>query len=272
MRFGVCLGDLKGDDHLPSILKRVGCNYLELGVETVKPEESKEEFAEVKEKIRRFSLAPEAFNCFIPPNLKLVGGEVDFARVTRYVQIALSRIAELRGKIVVFGSGGARKVPDGFPRERAHEQLIKFLNMVADEAGKQGITIALEPLFKVATNIINSVREGLELVKKVGRKEILLLADLFHMGEEKESFSSLEEAKDYLVHIHIPVPGIEGVEVKKSYDHQGFLKKLEKIGYEGRVSVEDNGGSFHNFEEECSLVLHWLKSSQKGGLKQMEKK
>jgi D-psicose/D-tagatose/L-ribulose 3-epimerase len=151
MRFGACVGL----DRV-SVLEKYGYDFFELGVSSLLPETLDSEFIPVREKAKSFRIKPEAYNVFIKGELKLTGEEVDFDRVIRYVETAVRRAAALGGKIIVFGSGTARRVPDGFPKEKAYEQLKKFLNMVADNAGKHRITIAIEPLNREETNILNS--------------------------------------------------------------------------------------------------------------------
>ena len=265
MRFGMCTGVLR--ERVESFQK-ADYDYVELTVGEILPEESEEKFAGVKEKIKKFSIKPEVFNCFIPGEIKVVGDKIDSSRLKNYLEVSIRRVAELSGKIIVFGSGGARKVPENFPFEKAYQQLIDFLNLAADIAKNEGIVIAIEPLFKPASNIINLVKEGLQLAKDVGRKEVRLLADLFHMEEEGEPFTNLLAAKDYLAHIHIPVPVTEGVKLpsikginlkKQSYHHQDFFHYLKEINYQGRISVEDNGGGFEDVEKEASQLLPRLK-------------
>jgi len=265
MRFGMCT---EGLGEKVESFQETGYDYVELTVGEILPEESEEKFVGVKEKIKKFSLQPEVFNCFIPGEIKVVGDKIDSPRLKNYLEVSIRRIAELSGKIIVFGSGGARKVPEGFPFEKAYQQLIDFLDLAADIAKNEGIVIVIEPLFKPATNIINSVKEGLQLTKDVDRKEVRLLADLFHMEEEDEPFTNLLATKDYLVHIHIPVPvtegvrppSIEGINLKKqSYNHRDFFHHLKEINYQGRISVEDNGGGLEDIEKEASQLLPRLK-------------
>ncbi len=47
--------------------------------------------------------------------------------------------------IIVFGSGGARRIPEGFDRQRAHGQLVAFCRMVGPIAREHGVIIAVEP-------------------------------------------------------------------------------------------------------------------------------
>ena len=55
---------------------------------------------------------------FVPAEVRLTGPEVDWAQVEGYLETAIGRVAALGGQAIVFGSGGARRVPDGSPRIR----------------------------------------------------------------------------------------------------------------------------------------------------------
>ena len=59
----------------------------------------------------------------------VVGPSVDRDALTAYVNMALDRCRALGATVVVWGSAGSRNVPEGFPRERAWEQIVSFLRM-----------------------------------------------------------------------------------------------------------------------------------------------
>ncbi len=79
----------------------------------------------------------------------------------------LPRAAELGAQTIVFGSSGAKNVPEGFPvaralgadrRDAAHGQTI---------AAEHGIAIAIEPLNRRESNIVLAATEGLALSRQV---------------------------------------------------------------------------------------------------------
>ena len=147
--------------------------------------------------------------------------------------------------MVVLGSGGARRVPDGFPREEAFSQLVDFCRRIAPLARDNGITIAVEPLRRQETNIINTAREGLELVKAVDRPEIKLLVDYYHLAEENESADVLLEAGRQVVHAHIANPKGRVYPLSPGEsDYAGFFENLCRIRYSGRLSIEASTTDF----------------------------
>ena len=113
------------------------------------------------------TLPVRAFNVFLPGDLKITGPAVDWPAVQTYVDEALRRVHLIGAKTVVFGSGGARNVPEGFSFEEANEQLVRFLYIVASVAEVLGITVVIEPLNRLESNVINSVPAGVELAEAV---------------------------------------------------------------------------------------------------------
>ena len=92
----------------------------------------------------------------------MTGPDVDKARLDSYLAAATERAAELDGEIIVFGSGGARHVPEGFSRTRAHDQILEFLEAAANYAGEHGLVIAIEHLNRSETNVITSIAEAVK--------------------------------------------------------------------------------------------------------------
>ena len=147
--------------------KAAGFDYVELGTTEIATM-SDADFERTADEIARLGLTVPVTNLFLPATLKVTGPDVDRQQQAVYMKKAFDRLARLGTRLVVFGSGGARRVPDGFPRERAFDQLVDFGRRAAAEARAHGITIAVEPLRREETNIINSAAEGLALVRVIG--------------------------------------------------------------------------------------------------------
>jgi sugar phosphate isomerase/epimerase len=182
-----------------------------------------------------------------------------------YVTATLGRLKKLGVKVVVFGSGGARRVPDGFSKDEAFTQLVDFCRRTAPIARENGITIVVEPLRKQETNIINTAREGLALVKAVDRPEIRLLVDYYHLTEEGESPDIIAEAGPLLAHAHIanPTGRVFPLQADES-PYAAFFSNLCKIGYQGRLSVE---ASTKDFATEAPQAIALLRKARACGTK-----
>ena len=70
-----------------------------------------------------------------------------------------------------------------------------------------GLIIALEPLRRQESNLINTVAEAAELAGRTGCEAVMVLADFFHMQEEKESLEHLFIFREQLAHVHVADTG-----------------------------------------------------------------
>ncbi len=236
MLFGIC----GGPEIAPQALA-AGYDYLELNTQAHLVGEANEAtFQPILEQISNCGLPCLASNVFVPAHLKITGPQVDFTRLTQYVSIVLRRAEQAGIRAIVFGSGGARRIPDDFDRNRAYEQLLAFGRMLAPVAANHGVTIAVEPLNRSETNVINSVSEGLQYVKDVNHPAFRLLVDAYHWAKEQEPTADIVAAGPWLAHAHLATyanrlpPGAE------ECDFGPFFTALKQSGYDLRLSIEAN--------------------------------
>ncbi|MBZ4666394.1 sugar phosphate isomerase/epimerase family protein [Mahella sp.] len=274
VRFGCCLplasfaAQLKqGNDESSDIarqlelgletLHRNGYDFAELGVGTV-ANLSDDDFERVKDVIAAADTKVYAFNSFIPGSIPLTGPDVSVEQIEQYLSKAIMRVSDIGASYIVFGSGAARKVPEGFPVERAIEQLLDFLRLCERYAARYGVTIAIEPLNKGETNIINSVAEGLDLAMRADQPHVKLLVDLYHMLVEHEPFDIIPKAAKYLVHVHIANEQrrYPGYSAEDDEDFMPFFKALKESGYDGGISMECR---FDDFMEDSARSLLYVK-------------
>jgi sugar phosphate isomerase/epimerase len=218
------------------LLKEAGCDYLE-GELTALKLEDEQKYRQILPLFLESSLPVRAFNMFLPGDVKIVGPDVDEARVFRYAAKAAEALHRIGAGIAVLGSGKSRTIPDGWERGRAEEQFVRFLNRVADEFDGTGVVLAIEPLFRKGTNFINSVAEASRIAAMVGREPIRVLADLFHMQEENEPLNTLIEHMEWLAHIHVADTG-RLAPGTGAYPLAEFAERLKQAGYRGMISAE----------------------------------
>jgi D-psicose/D-tagatose/L-ribulose 3-epimerase len=233
VKVGYC-SNLKGVDSA----KAAGFEYLELGTSEIAAL-TDDAFEDTVKRLKALGLPVPVTNLFVPATIKLTGPDTNAEQQIAYVKKAFARLSRLGTEIVVFGSGGARRVPDGFAREEAFTQLVDFGRRAADVGKGHGITIAIEPLRRQESNIINSAAEGLELVKAVNHPNFQLMIDFYHLASEKEDPGIVIRAKDHLRHLHMANPvGRVFPRTWEEFDYAPFFANLRKIGYDKRISVE----------------------------------
>ena len=236
MRYAVCSND-------PAAIadsREAGFDYVEVSVPNfVKPFEPEEAFAASVEAYRAGGLPIESANLFLPRELRCTGPDaVPMERLVEYAETVCRRLASAGVPVLVFGSGGARKLPEGWPKETADGQFVSLLSRIGPIAGKYGVKIALEPLARVECNYINTVDEGAALARASGSPDVGVLADSFHWARNGETGDTILAAKDRFLHAHAATmpsrlaPGME------AYDWAPFFRALAAIGYDGRVSIE----------------------------------
>jgi D-psicose/D-tagatose/L-ribulose 3-epimerase len=218
--------------------KSAGFEYVELPATEV-ADLTDADFETAAARLSQLGIPTPTANLFLPSTLKVTGPATDPERQMTHVRKVFTRLHRLGTEIVVFGSGGARRVPDGFSKEEAFTQLVDFGRRAAREARAHGITIAVEPLRRQETNIINSAAEGLELVKAVNDPNFELMIDFYHLASEQESPDIVLRARDHLRHLHMANPqGRVFPQKWDEYDYAPFFAKLREIGYDKRISVE----------------------------------
>jgi sugar phosphate isomerase/epimerase len=183
-----------------------------------------------------------AANCFLPASLPCVGPAVDDAAIDAWAANAFRRAEATGIRVIVFGSGGSRKIPDGFAATTARDQFATLLARLGPVAARHGVTVVVEPLNRGECNFINTVAEGADVVREVRHPNVRLLADLYHMAKNGETATDLAPVVPLLAHVHIAevatrsAPGVAGD------DFTAFFTILRAGGYDARISLECNWG------------------------------
>jgi sugar phosphate isomerase/epimerase len=239
------------------VVEDAGCDFVEFGVGMVTPEQPESVFERFQAALEGSPLIPECFSSYIPPDIPLVGEQRDQERIENYVAVSARRVAALGGEIIVFGSGKARRIPEGVSRETAEAHLIEFLLLAADHAREHGIRIGVEPLNRSESNILTDVAEAVALAERVNRPEIGVVVDFYHLQVEEEPFEHISQAGKHLIHVHVADTG-RLYPGSGSYDYPGFWRAVRGAGYDGRVTIECN---WRDFSTEAGPAMRFLRRS-----------
>lgn len=188
--------------------------------------------------LKKLSLPVYALNIFIPGDLKFVGPNVNEQAILNYTQKVFERCKQAGINLIVWGSGGARRIPEGYSNEKARQEFIQMAKKIAAQAEQYEIILALENLNQQETNFINTVTEALQIVKDVNHANFKLCADIYHMLRENEPASVLLTTKDYLIHCDIAEKENRTPPGKAGDDFTTYLLALKQIGYSGKIVLE----------------------------------
>lgn len=199
---------------------------------------SDEEFEKNKLVFKQMKTPIYAFNIFIPRELKVVGPNVDEVAVLSYVEKVMQRLSQSETRVIVWGSGGSRSLPQGWNKKEAFKQIIAMGKKIAALGQKYDITVAMESLNTSECNFITSVKEALYVVKKVNHPNLRLTIDIYHMLKDNEDPKIIYKTKKYLFHVEIAeregrtVPGVSGT------DFRPYLLPMAKNGYTNKIIIE----------------------------------
>jgi sugar phosphate isomerase/epimerase len=240
VRIGVCTRDFAS-------ATKYGFDYIEPSAADIAAM-SEEDFHQFSSAVLASPVRCEAFNGLIRrPDLKVVGNEVPTDALREYLDKCVSRCRVLGASVVVWGSAGSRNVPDGFPRERAQQQIADFLHMAGDIGRQHEVIIAIEPLRHQEGNILTTGAEALEMVQRVKHSNVRMIIDYYHLREENEDPRILETAQREIVHLHFANPHgrLWPHDLSEDDHYIAFFDYLKKTGFSGGLSVEGKG-SFEN--------------------------
>ncbi len=257
MKIGVCVGT---DIEKMKYIKALGYDYAESHCQEIAKKDK-----EHLDAMKATGLPVYAANCFI--GMRVVGEERDNAKISEYLDTLFEKASYLGLEYLVFGSSGARRIPDGMSLEEGREQIIDFLkNFVAPRAEKYNLPVAIEPLRPQECNAINTIDDGVEIAKKVNSPYIKVLADVAHMFCQNEDFSKILTYKDWIVHAHTsnPDPAPE-IDRKRIYPKDGdnfnqadFIEPLKHIGVK-YCSIEADVLDFEEDAKNAYAVLNALR-------------
>lgn len=146
-------------------------------------------------------------------------------------------VAERLGAVIIIGLLRGIVRP-GVGRDQAVAWMVEAFKECAEAAARRGVRIAMEPINRYETTLVNSARDGLAVIEQVGADNLGLLLDTFHMNiEEPDMCESIRLAGPRIFHFHVAdsnrwYPGAGHI------DFPGIIAALREVGYRGYVSVE----------------------------------
>jgi sugar phosphate isomerase/epimerase len=146
-------------------------------------------------------------------------------------------VASRFGSVIIIGLIRGIIKP-GVDSAQAMNWLIKALHECSEAARPHGIRLALEPINRYETTLINNSAQGLELIDQVGTDNFGLLLDTFHMNIEEPAIEeSIRQCGERIFHFHVAdsnrwYPGAGHL------DFKSILTALDSTGYQGWISGE----------------------------------
>jgi D-psicose/D-tagatose/L-ribulose 3-epimerase len=158
-----------------------------------------------------------------------------------YIESCLDICAELG--VEFFGGpmysavGKARMLkPD--QRKAEWDLAVNNLQLVSEMAAARNLKIALEPLNRFESDLVNTADDVVRMVNDINHPAAYVMLDSFHMSiEERDVEKAIVTAGDRLIHLQV-AENYRGTPGTGQTPWHAYRKGLERIGYEGIVTIE----------------------------------
>jgi len=162
-----------------------------------------------------------------------------WGRTRDYLSCLVDLCSDLGGKVLVLGSPKQRSLVAGQTPEGAWKRAVELLIWVLDKAGELDLTICLEPLSPVETDFINTVAEGMRMVRQINHPSLKIHLDVKAMCSEVTPVPDIirsVRAED-IGHFHVNDANLYGPGMG-DVDYGPIAEAIKDIGWDKWLSVE----------------------------------
>jgi D-psicose/D-tagatose/L-ribulose 3-epimerase len=184
-----------------------------------------------------------ATTCAVMPSHRdLVADDPDIVATTsEYITACVDLAARVGAKVVggpIYSAVGRTWRLDAATRRTTISRLIEALKPLAETAAARNVVLALEPLNRYETSLINTVDQALEVVEAVDSPGLGITLDTFHMNiEEKDPPMAIRRAGARLAHFQ--ASGTDrGAPGNDHNDWPAIAAAIVDVGYAGPICIE----------------------------------
>ena len=220
-----------------SKIKNLGYDKVEIAIEDPKEIDTKA----IKEQLDNFEL--EALVCgAFGPTRDLTSDDAKLRETgIAYIETCLDIAKELGASFFagpMYSAVGKARMVSPEQKRKEWERAAEGLRMACELASGRDLDIALEPLNRFESDLINNVDDVLRLIKDIDHPSAKVCLDMFHMNiEEPDPEDAIVKAGDKLIHLQVS-ENYRGTPGTGSTNWQAYYSGLEKINYQGTVSIE----------------------------------
>lgn len=178
----------------------------------------------------------------MPPGRELVRAEPAVVRATQDYLRHVVDAAHAVGSPVIAGpayaSVGRTWRMTESERLAAYDELRENLSPVVEHAVAAGVVVAVEPLNRYETSLINTVEQGLDALDGLPEDGCGLALDIYHMNiEERSIVEAVRYAEDHIAHVQV-CANDRGAPGADHLDWKGILAALSEVEYTGPLVIE----------------------------------
>lgn len=153
----------------------------------------------------------------------------------------------------LYSAVGKTRLVSKEQKELERQYCIENLFEATNYAQEMGVVLALEPLNRFETDMINTIEQALALINEIDHPHLKILLDTFHTNiEEKNVVNSILMLGDKLAHVQ----GNENDRGTPGTGHVnwiGIRDALVQIGYKGSIVLETFGSPSKELARAASI-------------------
>ena len=218
----------------------MGFGAIELPLETVGDWDP----ARAGDVVRARGLAPVVVGA-MGPGRSLVAGAGDVSATQDYLRACIHAAAELGASTVAgpfYAPTGRAWRMNGQERAATIAELRRNLSPLVMEAAESGVTLAIEPLNRYETSLINTVDQALDALAPLLGPGLGIALDTYHLNiEEKHPDDAIRAAGRAIAYVQV-CGSDRGAVGDDHTDWAGILDALDDAGYAGPLGVESFTG------------------------------
>ncbi|MXV16788.1 sugar phosphate isomerase/epimerase family protein [Hufsiella ginkgonis] len=195
----------------------------------------------VKEALTEFDLRPVICGAF-GPTRDLTHDDPAFHQVSfDYINRCLDICSALGAGFLagpMYSAVGKARLVSPELKKTEWDRAVHNLRKVCHSAQERGLQIALEPLNRFESDLVNTAADALKLVADIGHPAAKVMLDGFHMNiEEPDIERAITSCGDQLLHVQVS-ENYRGTPGTGQTRWEAFYRGLSAIGYQGVVSIE----------------------------------
>ncbi|WP_410809379.1 sugar phosphate isomerase/epimerase family protein [Micromonospora sp. 067-2] len=176
----------------------------------------------------------------MPPGRDLTTDDSEVVeRTGNYLRHCVRAAARVGATVVagpIYAPVGRTWLLDRDARAATVRRLRERLTPLGEEAADQRVTLALEPLNRFETSLLNTAEQTVEVVD--GLPGLGIALDTFHMNiEERDIPAAIRTAGDRLAHVQV-CANDRGAPGNDHLDWPGIVQALHEVGYTGPLCIE----------------------------------
>lgn len=158
-----------------------------------------------------------------------------------YIKVCIDIAAQIGAPVLggpMYTAVGKARMVSNEQRKKEWDTAVKNLSVVAETAASSGIRLALEPLNRFESDMVNTAADALRMVKDINHLAVGIGLDGFHTNiEEPDIEKAILTAGDKLFHVQV-AENYRGTPGSGQTNWMAWRRGLEKINYKGAISIE----------------------------------